>query len=163
MYGVASKSVTEISIDGQYPNSVMSMPTRAASNYLRYVKSANTTPELVVRKALWSNGFRYRIHHPGLPGKPDIVFMRQKIAIFVHGCFWHRHACARAFNPKTNSEFWQQKFQRNRKRDEEVDFLLTEAGWSVIILWECEIKNDLSSCIEKITRLPALAKDTHRC
>lgn len=134
------------------------MPAKSPGNYLRYVKSTNTTPELAVRKALWGRGFRYRIHCPTLPGRPDIVFRRHKIAVFVHGCYWHRHSCPRAFSPKTNSEFWEKKFQRNIQRDSENNRLLSEAGWRVIILWECEITKDLDLCVEKIIQSLPLAK-----
>jgi DNA mismatch endonuclease (patch repair protein) len=134
--------------------------SRTSGSHLRSVKSKNTTPEIIVRKALWGIGLRYRIHYSKLPGKPDIAFTKNKIAVFVHGCYWHRHGCPRSFNPKSNSKFWQDKFFRNVERDTRNETLLIELGWKVVILWECEIRQDLDSCINRVTQLLALAKTT---
>ena len=139
------------------------MAQKTPGEYLRRVKSSNTTPEVLVRKALWSKGLRYRIHHPSLPGRPDIVFTRSKIAIFVHGCYWHRHNCSRSFTPKSNAEFWRQKFQCNIQRDAKNTESLIQQGWNVVILWECEIHHDLDACIKKITSMMSLAKTPSMC
>jgi DNA mismatch endonuclease (patch repair protein) len=132
-------------------------------NHLHLVKSKNTVPELILRKHLWRVGLRYRLYYSKLPGKPDIVFVGKKVVIFVHGCYWHRHDCGRAFLPKTNSDFWQSKFLRNIQRDEENYRLLASMGWKVLILWECEIRKNVDDCIEKVKNLLALAKKTVIC
>ncbi len=105
------------------------------------IKGNDTKPEILVRKWLWANGYRYRLHTKYLPGKPDIVFSSRKAAIFVHGCFWHRHNCRYATMPSTRKDFWTKKFSENVKRDKKNVQLLCEHGWNVLLLWECEIKN----------------------
>ncbi len=103
------------------------------------IKGKNTRPELIVRKLLHHNGYRFRLHKKDLHGKPDIVLPKFKTAIFVHGCFWHRHKeCSDATTPKTRTEFWNQKFAGNIERDRKNEIALQEAGWEVIIVWECE-------------------------
>lgn len=101
----------------------------------------NTKPEIVVRKWLWGNGFRYRLNHPRLPGKPDIVMRKYRTCIFVNGCFWHGHERCRYYTiPKTNTEFWVKKITRNQERDKEVQHKLALMGWHSITIWECELK-----------------------
>ena len=115
------------------------------SRIMRAVPRANTTPEVAVRKALHSLGFRFRLHRRDLPGTPDIVLPRHRLVIFVHGCFWHRHDdCRRTTNPKTRVEFWQNKFETNVARDRVVASSLESAGWRVLVVWECETKDDRS-------------------
>jgi len=117
------------------------------------VRQKDTAPELSVRRILFSNGFRYRLHVRSLPGSPDIVLPRFKTAIFVHGCFWHRHAaCRRTTTPKTRTEFWQAKFDANMARDSKNEALLKELGWRVIVVWECET-TDGATLVEKLMRL----------
>lgn len=116
------------------------------------IKSKNTKPELMVRSALHRMGYRFllngkvskRIYKKGiLPGKPDIVLAKYRTVVFVHGCFWHRHeGCNRCTMPSTNREYWMKKFNRNIKRDIEVTQELNNCGWRVIIIWECEVKNN---------------------
>ena len=106
------------------------------------IHSASTKPELKLRKALWRLGFRYRTNDNNLPGKPDIVLPKYRTAIFVHGCFWHGHKeCPYYVVPKTKTEFWQTKVLKNQERDQEVWRQLEAKGWSVIIVWECQLKN----------------------
>lgn len=109
------------------------------STLMGRIRGKNTRPELALRSALHRLGYRFRICVKDLPGKPDIVFRSRRVAIFVHGCFWHRHTCKFAYNPKTRREFWQQKFRRNIERDRECILRLKEQGWKVIVAWECEI------------------------
>lgn len=105
------------------------------------VPTKNSTPELLLRKELHRRGFRYRLHDRKLPGKPDLVFPRKKLAVFVHGCFWHRHRdCPLTTTPKTNQGFWTSKFDANVKRDARNRHDLEELGWQSVTLWECEIK-----------------------
>lgn len=106
------------------------------------VKSKNTGPELTVRKLVFSMGYRFRIHVVNLPGKPDLVFAGRKKAIFVHGCFWHRHEdCKKASTPASNTEYWLPKFVRTVERDRQSIEALRALGWTVLIVWECELGN----------------------
>lgn len=105
-------------------------------------RGKDTKPELLLRKALWSAGLRgYRKNVARLPEKPDIVFGRQRLAVFVHGCYWHQCPhCKRNLTPSTNSAFWAAKFSTNRERDERQKAALEAAGWRVLVVWECEVK-----------------------
>ncbi len=108
---------------------------------MRQIKGKNTRPELLVRRFLHKNGFRYRLHDKKLPGKPDIVLLKYKTVIFVHGCFWHGHKNCRYFViPKTRTQWWLKKINNNRANDEKVMKALKKAGWKVIHLWECKLK-----------------------
>lgn len=105
------------------------------------IRSKDTKPEELVRKYLFSKGFRYRKNDVRLPGKPDIVLPKYKTVIFVNGCFWHGHQGCRYFVwPKNNAEFWKKKISDNIQRDDKICRLLKELGWNVIIIWECELK-----------------------
>ena len=106
------------------------------------IKNRNTKPELLVRRYLYSKGFRYRLNHKVSGFRPDIVLKKYRTCIFVHGCFWHRHeGCKLASNPKSNSEFWEKKFTANRNRDEKTVATLKEEGWKIGIIWECAIRS----------------------
>lgn len=106
------------------------------------IKSKNTKPELVVRSLLHRMGYRFRLHSKDIPGKPDLVLPKYKTAVFVHGCFWHRHkGCKYAYTPKSRIEFWKIKFKKNIERDKKVSKLIKEAGWKQLVIWECEIRN----------------------
>ena len=114
------------------------------SAVMRRVKARDTSPELVVRKALWRLGARYRLHRKDLPGKPDIVLGPRRLAIFVHGCFWHGHDCPRGARvPKANRDYWLAKIARNRARDGCNQQALEAAGWRVETIWECGLKDGL--------------------
>lgn len=105
------------------------------------IHGKDTKPEMVVRRYLWGHGFRYRINHPRLPGKPDIVMRKYRTCIFVNGCFWHGHEGCRYYTiPKTNTEFWVNKVKRNKERDLKVQYELAAMGWHSITIWECELK-----------------------
>ena len=104
------------------------------------IRKTNSKPELIVRKFLYANGYRYRIHYSKLPGNPDIALISRKITIFVNGCFWHAHnGCKLNRMPKSNLQYWLPKIQRNVIRDKENFLKLNRAGWKVIIVWECEL------------------------
>ena len=106
------------------------------------VHSKNSRPELFVRKLIFALGFRYRLHARDLPGSPDIVFRKPRKVIFVHGCFWHRHAgCALARLPKSRRNFWVPKLEGNKKRDERNKRKLMRSGWKVLTIWECQLKS----------------------
>jgi len=107
---------------------------------LSSVKSVGTKPELFVRKYLHGLGYRYTLNDKKLPGKPDIVLKKYKTIIFVHGCYWHRHeGCVKASNPKKNKIFWKEKFNKNIFRDKKIQNELLMMGWTVFVLWECEL------------------------
>ena len=119
------------------------------------IRGKNTKPEILVRKGLHARGFRFRLHNKKLPGSPDIVLPKYGVAIMVNGCFWHGHkGCRYATEPKTNIEFWETKIARNRHRDEVTTAHLEALGWTVITVWECELRN--SSQLDD--RLDALAE-----
>ena len=106
---------------------------------MSHIHSKDTKPELLVRRWLWSHGYRYRLNLKGVPGKPDIVMRSYHAAIFVNGCFWHGHeGCCKI--PQTNREFWVNKIQRNQERDRQNYQILQENGWHVIVIWECQLK-----------------------
>jgi len=105
------------------------------------VRGRDTKPEMVVRRLLHSMNYRYRLHRKDLPGSPDIAFGKKRRAIFVHGCFWHRHpGCSKATSPKTRAEFWSEKFERNIERDRQAETRLAGMGWQSLVVWECEIR-----------------------
>ena len=107
------------------------------------IKSKNTTPERDVRSFLHKNGFRFRLHVKDLPGKPDIVLPKYKTIVEIRGCYWHRHDCKKGASfPASNIEFWQNKFKKNIERDICTEQKLKAVGWNIIIIWECEIKNE---------------------
>jgi len=107
------------------------------------IKGANTKPEIMVRKFLFSHGFRYRINCKRIPGKPDIVLSKYKTVIFVHGCFWHGHdRCKYYVVPKTRTNWWVEKITQNKLHDEKIREILTKLGWRVIIVFECELKGE---------------------
>ncbi len=106
------------------------------------VKGRDTKPEKVVRSLLHRMGYRFRLHRRDLPGVPDVVLPKFHVAIFVHGCFWHRHqGCGRASMPSSNVAYWRKKFERNVNRDAQCRELLEKAGWHVLVIWECELKD----------------------
>jgi DNA mismatch endonuclease, patch repair protein len=124
------------------------------SDRMRLIRSRDTSPELRVRRAVHRLGFRYRLHVKGLPGKPDIVFPRHKIAMFVHGCFWHRHpdpGCKLARMPKSRVQFWLMKLEGNQSRDKVQQQQLRDLGWRVLVIWECDTKKPetLNAAIRK--------------
>lgn len=112
------------------------------SNNMRRIRSKDTAPELLVRRLVYSMGYRYRIHYNKLPSKPDLAFIGRKKVIFVHGCFWHGHVCEKGDRrPKSNQAYWATKIDSNIKRDIETQSALNATGWSVLVIWECELKN----------------------
>lgn len=106
------------------------------------IKGKNTRPELLVRKWLWAQGYRYRLHRKGLPGKPDIVFPGRKKAVFVHGCFWHKHNCKYFKWPQTRTGFWKKKINENIRRDQKNYRALVDNDWDYFVVWECQIRGE---------------------
>lgn len=114
------------------------------------IKGKDTKIEISVRKYLFAKGFRFRKNDKRYPGKPDVVLPKYKTVIFVNGCFWHRHSgCKDATIPKTRTDFWLEKLNRNVANDEKNIRLLTDDGWSVIVLWECELEKNFEDTMEK--------------
>lgn len=112
------------------------------SRMMAGIRSKDTQPELLVRRFLHGRGFRFRLHAANVPGRPDIVLPKYRAVVFVHGCFWHRHpGCRYAYEPKSRADFWKAKFARNIERDREVRQVLLDAGWRVMVVWECGLRN----------------------
>ncbi len=123
------------------------------SELMSHIRSVNTKPEVALRRALWRRGFRYRVNVKNLPGSPDIVLPKHRTVVFVHGCFWHGHnGCKEYTVPKTNTEFWVNKVARNQERDQEVWRKLEAKGWTVVIVWECElVKAKFAGTVQRVT------------
>lgn len=120
--------------------------SQTRSRMMSGIRGKNTKPELALRRSLHALGFRYRLHARGIPGKPDIVMPKYRAVIFVHGCFWHRHAgCRYATVPATRPEFWVDKFDANVVRDAAVQSALREAGWRVGVVWECVLRTEIGT------------------
>ena len=125
--------------------------TAVRSRMMAAVRSRDTGPERVVRKALFAAGFRYRIHQRLLPGKPDIVLPRFKVAVFVHGCFWHGHQCPRGRRPTSNTAFWNAKLDGNLARDQLHRESLEASGWSVVTIWACDLPAAMERLLADLT------------
>ncbi|MDD6536877.1 MAG: very short patch repair endonuclease [Prevotella sp.] len=127
-------------------------PEKRSWNMSR-IKGKDTKIEVEVRKYLFSKGYRFRKNDKRYPGKPDIVLPKYHVAIFVHGCFWHRHeGCKDATTPKTRTEFWLEKFDKNVKNDQIKQEKLRELGWKVIVIWECELKRSFQKTMDKVEK-----------
>lgn len=134
--------------------------TKATRSYnMSQIKSKNTKPEMLVRKYIFSKGFRYRLHDKQLPGKPDVVLPKLKVVVFIHGCFWHGHSNCRYFVlPKTRTEWWLKKIERNKKLDSENLTKLRGAGWKVLTIFGCELKSNsrkktLDNLVKKLNKI----------
>ena len=114
-------------------------PEQRSFNMSR-ISGKDTGPEVLIRRWLWENGYRYRLHRKDLPGKPDIVLQRYSAVIFVHGCFWHRHGCRFTTTPASREDFWVAKFQGNVERDKRNIENLVNFGWRVMVIWECTLR-----------------------
>lgn len=111
------------------------------SENMRAIRSKDMLPEVTVRRLVHKLGYRFRLHRKDLPGKPDLVFVRRRKVIFVHGCFWHSHGCKNGHVPKSNVEYWVPKLERNAERDKKSLAALTAGGWKPLVIWECEMQN----------------------
>ena len=126
------------------------------SKIMAAVHSKDTGPEMLVRRYLWSKGLRYRVHAANIPGRPDIAVRRHKLAIFVHGCFWHGHqGCPRGRLPKSRLDYWGPKIDANKKRDAAIEEQLKREGWHQLVVWECQIRTQQAAA----TALPQLWND----
>ena len=117
------------------------------SEIMAAVHSKDTGPEMLVRRYLWSKGMRYRVHAANIPGRPDIAVRRHKLAIFVHGCFWHGHeGCPRGSLPKSRLDYWGPKIDANKKRDVAIAEQLKREGWHQVVVWECQLRTQTGCC-----------------
>jgi DNA mismatch endonuclease (patch repair protein) len=125
--------------------------TPQRSRMMASIRGKNTLPERILRSLLFARRFRYRLHVRGLPGSPDLVFPKRKAVVFVHGCFWHRHeGCRYTTTPRTNEDFWMQKFQGNIARDRRHTEMLHALGWRVAIVWECALKHSVEGTVQML-------------
>lgn len=133
------------------------------SRNMQAIKSTNTSIELLVRKTLHQCGFRFRLYCKDLPGRPDLVLKKYNSVVFINGCYWHQHDnCRFAAKPKTNSSFWINKLEKNKKRDLKNNAELETLGWNVIVIWECELKKDSYETINRLKNELVRSKDdTH--
>ena len=120
---------------------------------MRAIRGKDTRPELIVRRMLHGAGLRYRLHAKDLPGKPDLVIRKYKLAIFIQGCFWHWHGCELFRIPKTRTDWWIEKLSRNRDRDERDLSVLLSMGWNVVWIWECHLKKNKNSDADGILEI----------
>jgi DNA mismatch endonuclease, patch repair protein len=126
-------------------------PAQRSFNMSR-IKGKDTQPEIWLRSLLHSAGFRFRLHRKDLPGRPDIVLPGSKVAVFVHGCYWHRHeGCKYTTTPSSNTQFWEQKFARTLERDAENIVALQNAGWKVVVAWECQLRSNATEVLAAIS------------
>ena len=130
------------------------------SQMMQAVHSENTKPELLVRRALFKAGFRYRLHRRDLPGSPDLFILKFGVVIFINGCFWHQHGCKFTSRPKSNPEFWNAKFDNNIVRDIKTNWELSLQGFRVATVWECSIKYDFDRSIERLKAFIASDEET---
>jgi DNA mismatch endonuclease, patch repair protein len=125
------------------------------SRIMAAVHGANTEPELYVRRQLFAAGYRFRLHAKRLAGRPDIVLPRFRTVVFVHGCFWHGHSCARGKRPASNVEFWQAKIDGNIRRDRKNRGVLKAAGWSAVVVWQCRLESSTRALLKRLEVLNA--------
>ncbi len=123
------------------------------SRIMAAVHTKDTSVEMLVRRAVHKAGFRYRIHRRDLPGTPDLVFARQKLAVFVHGCFWHAHGCKRSRPPSSNCTYWLRKMGENQERDQRKIDQLHAIGWRAVVIWECEINAGIARLLDELAIL----------
>jgi DNA mismatch endonuclease (patch repair protein) len=134
---------------------VLIPPTEARSRNMSAIRSVNTRPELAVRRSFHSAGFRFQLHRSDLPGKPDVVFPRHHLAVFIHGCFWHGHVCQEARRPQSNLTYWNPKLDRNVTRDARSAKKLRQLGWAVFIIRECRLSDGITRVTRKLKSLKA--------
>lgn len=130
------------------------------SQMMQAVHSEDTKPELLVRRALFKAGFRYRLHRHDLPGSPDLFVLKYGVVVFVNGCFWHQHGCKFTSRPKSNSEFWDNKFTNNVVRDVKTNWELSLLGYRVATIWECSVKYDFDRSMELLKSFIVSGEET---
>lgn len=138
------------------------VPKDVRSRNMAAIRSKDTTPEILFRKALFREGYRYRLHSKVGNVRPDIVFGRNRAALFVHGCFWHGHGCKNDHIPKSNKIFWKSKIASNKKRDKKNIKELRSKGWIPIVVWECRIKKGPTRLVERLVKLKIIDQKENR-
>lgn len=145
-------------VPGREPHSriIMDVVSREKrSSMMSGIRSKDTKPEMKIRKALYSRGYRYRLHSSKIQGKPDIIMRKYNAVIFIHGCFWHGHNCKLFRLPKTRTAFWENKINTNRERDRKVVSILQKDGWRIAVIWECSMrgkgKMDFEDIMDRLT------------
>ena len=138
---------------------MLQLPSDGRRRNMAAIRNKNTKPELYVRLRIHSAGFRYRLHSPLLPGRPDLVFPRYRLAVFVNGCFWHGHSCSRARRPTTNIEYWGPKLDENIRRDQRNLVALKQEGWLASTIWECTLEEDTTQLILCLHAMRAVAME----
>ena len=125
------------------------------SKIMSHIKSKDTSIEMMVRRRLFAMGYRYRVNYKALPGKPDIVFTKKKVVIFIHGCYWHGHDCGSryAHTSQSNKAYWRPKIERTKQRDQQNIQKLETLGWKIVVLWECQIKVDFENTIQELLKI----------
>lgn len=136
-------------------SSVLVAPSEGRRRNMAAIRSKNTKPEIYVRRHVHAAGFRFRLHRRDLPGRPDLVFPRFRLAVFVHGCFWHGHECSRGNRPRTNVAYWGPKIQGNQKRDRHNAELLRQGCWSIVTIRECTVERDTDMLLRHLKILRA--------
>lgn len=126
-------------------------PVQRSRNMAR-IANRDTKPEMEVRRVLFANGFRYCLHRKDLPGRPDIALPRYRIAVFVHGCFWHGHSCSRGRRPSSNTAFWNAKIDKNLARDRQAVAAVEATGWTACVIWQCSLAGGLLELLEVLQR-----------
>ncbi|MEI9898927.1 MAG: very short patch repair endonuclease [Hyphomicrobium sp.] len=126
--------------------------SRTRSRMMSAVKGRDTQPERTVRRVVHAAGYRFRLHHTNIPGRPDLVLPRFKVAVFVHGCFWHGHTCIRGKRPTSNTEFWNAKIEGNIARDQRTTAAVKAAGWKHVVVWECSLARDTQRLLALLAR-----------
>jgi DNA mismatch endonuclease Vsr len=134
---------------------MLTVPSPGRSRNMAAIRRRDTSPELRVRHSVHGRGFRYRVDDRRLAGRPDLVFPRYRLAVFVHGCFWHGHRCARAGKPTKNVEYWHPKIEGNKKRDRRSAISLRHLGWRVLTIRECQLERGLETLLEELESLRA--------
>lgn len=134
------------------------VPPAVRSSVMASIRGRDTRPEMHVRRAVWGEGFRYRLHVRRLPGTPDLVFPQYGVVVFVHGCFWHQHGCSNTRRPSSNLQYWERKLDANVARDVRNQSQLREMGWTVATIWECGLEDGTN---QVLGLLGALRTDRH--
>ena len=137
------------------------MRPEVRSRVMSRIRGRDTQPEMYVRRAVWEQGFRYRLHVKRLPGAPDLVLAQYGVALFVHGCFWHQHGCSKSNRPSSNRDYWERKLDRNVARDAENQAKLERMGWLVFTVWECRLQEDAAVALSFLQELRAKRDNAH--
>ena len=138
-------------------------PTESRRRNMAAIGSKDTKPEMYVRRRVQAAGFRFRLHRRDLAGRPDLVLPRYRLAVFVHGCFWHGHDCSRGHRPRTNTAYWEPKIAGNMMRDQQSASSLARDHWEVFVVRECTLEGDTANLLSRLVALRSLAREPSRC